>query len=252
VRPSDVLTVRLSGGRGFRAPTAKEYGFVFDHSVLGYRVLGNSALRPETSWGVSGDVTVRPSPPWRVRVGAFGNWVRELIDFDLAEQQPDAPAVLDYEYRNVNRAITAGGDASLRLEPTPGLVGNVGYAYLYTRDEEAQKPLPNRPAHTVTASLAAKLPLNLNALLRYRVTARTYATDDERQNPLYTPSYSLFDARLGYLVTRLIELYAGGLDLFDARRDPHRLGDARPTLGRTFYLGVRGELGDDGTAGDAP
>jgi len=245
VRPTESVTLRLSGGRGFRAPTAKEYGFVFDHAVLGYRVLGNRALTPETSWGVSGDVTVRPSPALRVRAGAFGNWVRQLIDFDLAPVQTD-PVVRDYEYRNVNRALTAGGDLSLRLEPTPGLIGNVGYAYLYTRDGEAGRPLPNRPPHTVTASLAYELPLHLNALIRYRLTTRTFAAEDAVANELYTPTFALLDARLGYRVTELVESYLGASDLFDERRDPHQAGDARPTVGRTFFVGVRGELGDDG------
>ena len=247
VRPSDLLTVRLSGGRGFRAPTAKEYGFAFDHSVLGYRVLGNRGLEPETSWGVSGDATVRPVPALRVRVGGFGNWVRDLIDFEQVPGQSAQTLVRDYEYRNVNRALTAGGDLSVRVEPAPGLVANVAYAYLYTRDEDAKRALPNRPPHTVTTSLAYQLPLHLNALVRYRVTARTFAADDELGNELHTPTYSLLDARLGYRLTKLIELYAGGVDLLDVRRDPHHAGDARPTLGRTFYLGVRGEFGDDGT-----
>jgi outer membrane receptor for ferrienterochelin and colicins len=247
VRPTEAVTLRVSGGRGYRAPTAKEYGFVFDHSVLGYRVLGNADLRPETSWGVSGDVTVRPGPTWRVRVGGFGNWVRDLIDFELAPVQLD-PVVRDYEYKNVNRALTAGADASLRAEPTPGLVGNLGYAYLYTRNEEAKEPLQSRPPHTLTASLAEKLPLGLNALVRYRLTGRTFTGDDALGRALHTPTYSLLDARLGFLVTPLIELYAGVLDLLDARRDPHQAGDIRPTLGRTFYVGARGELGDGGDA----
>jgi len=33
------------GGRGFRAPSSKELGFVFDHSFYGYRVLGKSRSR---------------------------------------------------------------------------------------------------------------------------------------------------------------------------------------------------------------
>ncbi|HXK20871.1 MAG TPA: TonB-dependent receptor, partial [Polyangiaceae bacterium] len=40
------LSARVALGRGFRAPTAKEFGFLFDHSALGYRVLGNADLRP--------------------------------------------------------------------------------------------------------------------------------------------------------------------------------------------------------------
>jgi outer membrane receptor for ferrienterochelin and colicins len=54
---SDQLSGRIALGRGFRAPTAKEIGFQFDHSALGYRILGNTSLRPESSWGLTSDVT---------------------------------------------------------------------------------------------------------------------------------------------------------------------------------------------------
>jgi len=240
-RPSELLALRVSGGRGFRAPSAKEYGFVFDHSVLGYRVLGNPNLRPETSWGLNGDVTLRPSPALRFRAGAFANWVHDLIDFDVAPVQTD-PTVVDYVYVNVDRARTLGSDLSVRAEPITGVTATLAYAYLYTRDEIAREPLPNRPPHTVTASVSAKLPFRLNALVRYRFMSKTFVTSD-----LDTPPYSLLDARVGYAITHLVEAYAGGLNLLNAKRDPSHPGDARPTLGATAYLGVRAEFGDDGS-----
>ncbi len=240
-RPSERLTARLSGGRGFRAPSAKEYGFVFDHSVIGYRVLGNPDLRPETSWGVSGDVALTLSPRIRVRAGAFGNWISDLIDFEVAPVQTD-PTVVDYVYVNVARAQTAGADGSLRMEPLNGLVGTLAYAFLFTRNDTTREPLPNRPPHTLTASLSAKLPLGLDALVRYRLVTDTFVSSE-----LDTPAYSLLDARLGHRPLPPLEFYIGGTNLLGARRDPHQPGDARPTLGATLYIGVRGELGDDGS-----
>ncbi|HWP04154.1 MAG TPA: TonB-dependent receptor [Polyangiaceae bacterium] len=240
LRPSELLSIRASGGRGFRAPSAKEYGFVFDHSVIGYRVLGNPTLEPESSWGINGDVTLRPSSRLRFRWGGFYNWISNLIDFAVAPVQTD-PAVVDYIYVNVDRARTAGTDVSVRAEPLPGLVGTLAYAYLFTRDDESGGSLPSRPPHTLTASLGARLPAHLDALVRYRLTTETFVSDT-----VSTPTYSLLDARLGYGVTRLVEFYVGGSNLLDAKRDPQKPGDMRPTLGTTLYLGVRGTFADDG------
>lgn len=237
LRSSDLVALRLSGGRGFRAPTAKEYGFVFDHSVIGYRVLGNPDLDPETSWGASADVTVRPERHVRVRVGGFANWVNHLISFEVAETQND-PTVTDYVYVNIARARTAGTDAMLRVEPMPGMNASVAYAYLFTRDDTTGEPLPNRPPHTLTAAFSGDLPLNLNVTLRYRYMTETFVTAD-----LATPPHSLFDWRIGYSVARFAEFYIGGLNQFDVQRDPYRAGDARPTLGTSYYLGFRGEIG---------
>src|SRR5690606_15410637 len=80
VRPYERLSIRLSGGRGYRAPRAKEIGFVFDHSVFGSRVIGNPDLMPETSWGLHGDVEWRPTREISVRAGGYANWVEQLID----------------------------------------------------------------------------------------------------------------------------------------------------------------------------
>jgi outer membrane receptor for ferrienterochelin and colicins len=244
LRPSELVSLRASGGRGFRAPSAKEYGFVFDHSVLGYRVLGNPELEPETSWGVNGDVTLRPSPQWRFRVGAFGNWVKNLIDFALAPEQTD-PAVIDYRYVNVDRARTAGGDASVRAEPLPGFVATLAYAYLFTQNDTTGERLPNRPPHTVTASLAAKPSSSLNALVRLRYLTETWVSDE-----VSTPAHALLDARVGYEAKSHLEFYLGGTNLLDVKRDPHVAGDARPTLGATVYVGMRGEIDADPDDGE--
>jgi outer membrane receptor for ferrienterochelin and colicins len=243
VQPAEPVTLRVSAGRGFRAPSAKEYGFVFDHSVIGYRVLGNPDLVPETSWGVSSDVTVRPSSRFRVRVGAFGNWVKNLISFEPAPVQTD-PNVTDYHYVNVASARTFGGDATLRVEPVDGFTANAGYAYLFTEDDTTGEPLPNRPPHTVTLSGVARLPAGFEATLRFRYVTTTFVSTD-----IETPGYGLLDARIGYAPLSAVQFYAGGLNLLDVERDPALVGDARPTLGATFYIGARGELSFDDEAG---
>ena len=45
LRPSQSLILRASAGRGFRTPSAEELGFNFDHSVYGYKVVGNKPLK---------------------------------------------------------------------------------------------------------------------------------------------------------------------------------------------------------------
>ncbi len=244
VRPHDTLTLRAAAGRGFRAPSAKEYGFVFDHSVIGYRVLGNAGLVPETSWGATSDVTFRPSPRFRVRVGAFGNWVRNLIAFEPAPVQTD-PNVTDYRYVNVDRARTAGADASVRFELADGLTAHAGYSYVFTRDDTTGEPLPNRPPHTVTLSALARLPAGFEATARFRLVTTTAVTSE-----VDTPGYGLLDARVGYSVLDSLQLYAGGANLLDVKRDPARVGDARPTLGAAVYVGARGELSFDEDGGE--
>lgn len=247
---TDFLSWRAALGRGFRAPSAKEYGFLFDHSALGYRVLGNPNLRPETSWGVTSDMTARSSSV-RARVGVFFNQIQDMIIMDLAPVQPN-PGVTDYVYQNVDEARTAGGDASLRWKAVEGLSLEGGYSYVWTRDLTSDQPLPNRPPHTITLAAFGELG-KLTGTLRYRWVAGAFAgsvTDEDLPFPvagedLHSPAYGLLDARVAYAVAAPLEVYVGALNLGGEKRDPGDPADTRPVLGRQFYLGVRGQLPAD-------
>ena len=234
---SDGVSARVALGRGFRAPTAKEFGFQFDHSALGYRVLGNSELRPESSWGLTGDVTARSSR-FRVRAGGFGNTIRDLISIDFAPEQRTL-GVIDYVYRNVERAHTAGGDLSVRFKAVSTLSLDAAYAYLWTRDDDTRDALPNRPPHTVT--LAALFELEkLSANLRYRVVSSAFAgrIDEVARD---SPAFSLLDARVAYQLWPALSVFVGALNLTDARRHTLDVTDTRPALGRQFFVGISGD-----------
>lgn len=49
VKASSNVNVRFGYGKGYRAPNLKERFYFFDHSSLGYMVIGNPDLQPESS-----------------------------------------------------------------------------------------------------------------------------------------------------------------------------------------------------------
>lgn len=235
-RPTNELLVRASFGRGFRAPSAKELGFVFDHSSLGYRVLGNADLRPETSWGVNGDVTWRPTRAYDLRAGTFMNWVDDLIDVDLASGHANG-AVVDYRYTNFGRARTFGAQLSGTARLGSRLRADVSYDYLWTRDDVHDRPLTGRPPHTLTAAVRANLPWKIEANARWRVSTSAFVSDETR-----SPAYQTVDLRIGREIWPRSQGYVGVINLTDVHQDPGRVGDLRPPLGRVFYVGVRAEF----------
>jgi outer membrane receptor for ferrienterochelin and colicins len=230
------VTLRASAGRGFRAPSAKELGFVFDHSFYGYRLSGNSNLKPEQSWGVNADVTVTPTKTAMLRGSVFANWVDDLIDLDLAGGVFEN-GVATYSYTNFGRARTAGGQIDSRFKPAPWLTAESSYAYTWTRDDVNERPLQGRPPHSVTSAIRVEPGWRLEMYVRARVVTSSFLDVDSR-----SPGYQTVDVRAGRTLWPRSQIYVGALNLLDVKQDPNRLGDTRPPLGRILYVGLRADL----------
>lgn len=237
-QPADAWRVRASVGRGFRAPGAKEYGFVFDHSFLGYRVIGNPDLEPETSVGVNGDVIFLPNSRTRLRVGGFYNWVESLIATDFLEQS--RPGVDDFGYVNVGSARTAGMDSSVTWYLLPTLRSELAHSFLWTINEEDQTPLPSRPQHTFLSAFTY-CPLDdweLN--VRARAVSDSYVAD-----AITSPAFLKVDVTLSRRFAKYFQAFARVLNVLDAKEDPYGLGDQRPVIGRLFSIGLQASYEED-------
>lgn len=233
--PSRLLVLRASAGRGFRAPSAKEFGFVFDHSYYGYKVQGNPDLIPETSWGLNGDASLAPMRRLLLRAGGFVNFIRDLIDIDL-NPVSTAGGVAEYRYRNIGEARTAGAQVDASWRVLPELRVETGYAYLWTRDDTNQRPLEGRPPHTVYSAITANLPWKLEVYLRWRAVTDAFIDENLR-----SPGFETIDARIARGLWPNAQVYAGVTNLLDVKKDPVRLGDQRPIVGRTIYAGLRAD-----------
>jgi len=237
VLPTDGLVFRVSGGRGYRVPTAKEIGFVFDHSTFGYRVIGNPDLDPETSWGFQVDGEWKVKKALTFKASGYANWVDQLIDLRPAPTNTGPAGVDDYTYVNVGQAFTGGAQASIRVKAHDYVRAEAGYAYGFTRDQATQRPLPGRPPHTLLVSIFAETPIGLSFYGRLRTVTDAYLDDDNR-----SPPFATLDLRVAQEVWPGGQAYAGVLNLLGIQKDPERDFDQRPIEGRTFYLGIAAEL----------
>lgn len=236
-RPTDSLQLRASVGRGFRTPTAKELGFVFDHSFYGYRVEGNPDLVPERSWGLSGDVTWRPHHHITLRLGGYVNWIRDLIDLDMAAAEREGNISI-YSYRNFARARTAGTHAGATYRIGDRIRIEAYYDYLHTRDEATHEPLAGRSPHVVTGAIYGDLPLRFRANTRVRYHAPAFVSREDGDSP----GWVTLDARISRALWPSAEAYVGVSNALDARKDPGAIADIRPLIGRVFYLGLQAEF----------
>src|SRR5438093_459320 len=116
-------TLRASIGRGFRSPTMAER-FVRT-TALGFQVIPNPSLRPETAWSFEIGHTSAPLFRFmRLDAAVFWTQAHDLIEPLLVHGDT-------IQLENVVRARIAGFDASVIAAPIPHrLVTTLGYTYL--------------------------------------------------------------------------------------------------------------------------
>jgi len=157
--------LRLSYGRGFRAPSFKELYFNLHVNDVNLTVLGNPALKPEHSQSVNMDWELWNNDNYHVRLNFFYNQIVDLIsDVRINSAQND----LRYTYRNFSKAKTWGGEWDMKYFPKDWLELTLGYNYLDSREESSGLPLSGRIKRRAHGGLLLDLPfqskLNLRAL----------------------------------------------------------------------------------------
>ena len=238
------LQVRGGGGTSYRVPNLKERYYVFDHSNLGYMVLGNEDLVPETALsanvGLNGRLTPKQSR-W---------WYQADIDFHYTEAEDFITTAVDVEasqeagldisvYENLDEATLYGADLSVSAQ-NDNWQWQLNYSYLHAEDGDSER-LPERPTHLVKASVTYQFDKSDTSVQLYGVHE-----NDVSPTSGYTvtakDSYTTLNAVVQHDFSRHWQTRLGVENLTDEHRSPDSLSagafDARPISARRVYLGV--------------
>ena len=237
-RLSPRLKVRASYGEGYRAPSLKELHFVFDHSNLGYKVLGTPTLRPERSRGLNLGAEFEPVEELGLRLNFFHNRLRNLIQTVFDSEQSSGPVAI-YAYDNVGRASTRGIGLGMSSRIGDRLSINAGYTFLRARDRDARSDLPGRPRHALRVRSTWATPAKGRLELKLRRDSSVWS---DAEATLRSPAAAEWDVNTEKPLRGLISLKLGIENLFDIRRDPERPGDLRSPRGRILRGGLLVQL----------
>ncbi len=231
---------RASLGQGYRVPNLKERYYLFDHSALGYKVVGNPNLKPESSTSLQVGGTLSRGNGLTIDVNAFLNKVRDLIQTDLANASV-VNGISIYSYANVTRARTSGLEASVNWRATPTLDFNAAYTYTQTRDLSTGLELTRRPSSIVRLGADWRLQLDTTLSLRARYQNSELVDTTTRAR---SPSWATLDLALNYRLNRGTTLFAGINNLTNRQRDFTQANDYGPIAGRFIYLGAKFAFGN--------
>ena len=210
--PTEKTALRLSYGMGYKIPTLKEKYWIFKHSYApgagNFILYGNPNLVPEKSHSFNIGVEQNVKNLFKVSVGGYFNYILDLID-SVVTDGVSSPQIR--EYRNVDKAMTYGGDILISSD-MDRLNVKVGYAYtgakFFDKDNGRWEDLALRVAHRVTAHVAYCIPvIETTAALNVQWNSPQLLT---AKSGYYTPDYFMvgFDVSKKFLDEKL-EVYAG-------------------------------------------
>ncbi|MFT3814682.1 MAG: TonB-dependent receptor [Acidovorax sp.] len=232
--------LRASLGQGYRVPNLKERHYLFDHSALGYRVVGNPNLKPESSNSLQLGGTLSQGERLSIDVNAFYNQVRDLIQTDLANATV-TDGIATYTYANVSRARTAGLETSAQWRATATLTLNAAYTYTQTRDLATGLELTRRPRDIVRLGADWRVQPATTLALRLRRQSDELVDTTSRAR---SPAWTTLDLALNHKVGRATTLFFGVNNLTNRQRNFADANDFSPIAGRFIYVGAKVAFGN--------
>ena len=229
--PLENLVLRLSYGMGFKTPSLKQNYWVFFHPApFNFLLIGNPNLKAETSHGVNLSAEYHVIKEVSLSAGAYFNYIFDLIEDYISSEAEGAalnasgvvqPFIYTRSYHNVGRAITTGGDVSVKYNGTRlRLSGayNLTVAKGYNEETGAYDDLTSRVPHQVSLAAAYTIPfIETTAAVRANWNAPQKAgagTDGSTEG--HTPDYLMLTARLSKLFfSNRLEVYAAAHNLLN-------------------------------------
>jgi hemoglobin/transferrin/lactoferrin receptor protein len=207
-------TLTFQAASGFRAPPYSDVNIGLSNLPLGYAVIANPDLQPETSWGIEAGVRGR-GESWSYMLTAYRTDYNDLIVSRAPLPCPGDPrcvpgAPITFQSQNVTRARIEGIEA--RGQYAFDREWSLQAAYAYTRGDDLSKDVPlntiDPPKLVVGLDWEAPAKAGGGALHVTHVWAQSRI--DRSATPLFaTPAFTVVDLTAYWNATRDVSLYAG-------------------------------------------
>lgn len=242
---------RASVGSGYRVPNLKERYYIFDHSNLGYKVIGNPNLQPETSTSYQIGYAGQMTDNLNLSINGFYNDINDLIQIneDLTTFEGN---IAIYHYMNVDSAKTYGADIGVDWRVSPEATLKAAYTYTKTQNNHTGSELTLRPQHQAQLGLDYQLTPKLQLVNQLNYEGRQLVASGDQgsdqnsnqsngQSASHSPAWWTLDSKVNYQMNDHFDIYAGINNIFDTQRDPrgpNGATDYRPIDNREWLLGA--------------
>jgi outer membrane cobalamin receptor len=144
-------TLRMSGGKAFRAPSLMELYSPPWQRIPPYLTEGNQDLKPENIYSADLGVEQRFWSWLKGRVTGFFNYGENLIALRLIQEEGVE------RYLNLQEVYTAGVETELEINPIEQLRVVPNYTYTYSYDADTGEQLDYTPSHLVGVTVIGEV-----------------------------------------------------------------------------------------------
>ena len=210
--PSEKSAIRLSYAMGYKIPSLQEKYWIFKHNYApgagNFILYGNADLVPEKSHSFNAGWEQNISDLFKYSLEGYFNYIIDLID-SVVLDATSSPQIR--EYRNVDKAITFGGEISVSSDLDRFKL-KTGYAYTeakyYNNVSNNWENLALRVRHRITASAEYKIPV-IETLFSVRAQWNSPQLLSMETN-YYTPDYMMLGADISKKFwNENLEIYLG-------------------------------------------
>lgn len=231
-----VLNYRLGYGHGYRVPNLKERFYLFDHSALGYMVIGNPDLQPETSRSIQAGFEYVNSGNHRFDINLFHNDTENLID-SLINPSLSSPGLTIYNYQNIEKARTYGTELTVNYWYESAEL-QLGYTRLQSEDRATGLPLPERPEHQIKATLILNHLISNGAFIINALAESEAYPQPELYPQRVSAGWTQWDIKYNHKLKPHLRFFVGVENMFDVHKTSGDELDLRPESGRFWFLGL--------------
>ena len=231
---TDDLVMRASVGQGYRAPTAKELFYNFNHAAAGYVVIGNPDLNPERSTSANLSFEHTYSDRSSSRISFFYNDLLNMIEYHELYRTQDLPVGV-YRYDNIIAAWIGGMELERNWRIGNDLECSVAYSYTESRDQATDNRLLRTPAHTGRTSATWSPGRNTIHIYGRFVGAALFTdkfTTGDLSSDRWTTPYTQWNLVLSRKISGGMRFYLKGENLFDVTNSEYG-----PYQGRILLAG---------------
>lgn len=245
---SGKLQWRAGIGQSYRVPNLKERFYTFDHSALGYKVLGNKDLQPETADSINSSLTFNTTLAnntldLRSDISVHYSKTTDLIDPIVDDKLSAEQGIEVHQYQNISEATIHGLDISTELTLTDWQL-QLNYSYL-TSEDDNNKRLFSRPRHQIKFNVNYDLDAYDIELIAYAVYQADEAVPEDEfgvKKHVENNQYTTFNAVMNQAITPQLSWRISVDNIFDDHKNPainnETSFDARPVSSRTIGAGI--------------